>query len=823
MAPSEVEEEGQLDSVLESSENIVVVLDGAGKIVRISRGVKSILGYGEADLIGASIMSIVPLDRRDWMSAISKRAREDGIVPDVFIHWRTKDGRRLITKSSLKAVVNYQHDVVGMIISEEAGPATPLEGAMTPDQAMQLIHASEIAIVVTDLSGNIITFSSGAEKLTGFASSNVIGSSIGRIFVDRAVVADITTRGLRDGKVEDCGTMITMVDELKREVSVSLSVRRNPSGAAMGFSFVMFDISKRKELERELELRAEKLRLVNDLSARIRSGKSLRDIYLVAAEGLKRMINFDTMSLLITSETEAGLKIASVEGEHPDWLANETMISMSRGPFAKALKDETPVVYTPIELEEAVGTEIPKNSFKVGLAVPLYAGERDLGFMNLTSSSPSPFSETEINLIILVSDHIALAAEATRLLMALMENINIQTTMIETSTAVRSEIDLEGAYLTTVSRAKEIVSSNLVALYMEEEDELKLVTSENIKLTPFPNSISNDNISAMTSYYFSKGEPFIKDISSYQHASDNEKSQFGSIMMAKLIGRTGPMGVLVAAKTKGGVPFTQYEFELLNLFCNHVSPSLENAQLFEDTRKSEKLARQALVSERRTQEALHFLLDMFAHDTQNQIQGILGYLELIGSSDVPAEAHIYLDKAIQQVRAGSNLVSGTAHVFKNLDEGRSSKTTDEILIALKDALRRFSMIFLNVEVESLIPAVGEAEKELDSVLSELFFHVARFMHRASKSKPLVVEMHDGSESHLIAIEFRVEKGAESQKMLKTLDKESHLRRGTMQLDPFLVRLLGEVYGATIQTSERTGADGNLEEVLTMEFEISKRD
>ena len=821
MATVEVKEDGQLDSVLDSTESIVVVLDGSGRIMRISRGVKNILGYDDKELFGSSIMTIVPQDRRDWMSAISKRAKDDGVVADVFVHWRTKDGRRLITKSTMKSVVNFQQEVVGLIISEDTTAPRPQEGILTPQQAIQVVQSSEMAIIVTDLSGNVVSFSRGAERLTGFQPSKIIGSNVGRLFDDRAVVAEMTTRGLRDGKIEDLETAIIDADGLKKTVSVSLAVQRNPSGAANGFSLVMFDISRRKELEKELELRAGKLRLVSELTAKIRSGKSLKDIYKVAATGLKQMVSYESMTLIITTRTDEGLKIVSFEGSRPPWKLSGTLPA-GRGPFAKSLNSRKPVVYTPLELKNSLGMELEDDAFRIGLVIPLYAGERDLGVLNLTSNAPSAFGEREIDLISLVADHIALAAESTRLLSALMENINIQTTLIETSTAVRSETDLQGAYKTAVSKALELVSSNYVALYIQESGVLRLVASEPAGNSAFPPAISSDNTGLTAAHYFSDGQAFVRDVTRAEGASDQERELFSSEIMSKIISRSGPIGLLVAARRKDGPAFSNYEFELMNLFCNHLSPSLENALLFEDTRKSEKMARQALESERMTQEALHFLLDMFAHDLQNQIQGIYGYLELIESSDIPAEARMYLDRAKRQVRAGSYLASGTAQVFKELELERKTRTREEILFALKDAVHRFSLMFSNVELEIILPELPEGMRNTDSLLAQLFFHVIRLMYRATRAESIGVEAIGTGGEHELVVEIRAKKSEGSEKILSSYEiRQEEKRNGTRHVDPFLVRLLGEIYGANFKTSERIGLDNAPEAVLALRFETSK--
>lgn len=827
MASTDSPEEGHLDSILESSDGIVVVLDGNSRILRISRGARKAFGYGDDEVSGLTVMTLVPIDRREWMSAVSKRVREDGIVRDVFMHWKTKDGRRLISKSTFKSVVNYQSEVVGMIISEDMSTQGPGDGTMTPEQAMDMIHASEIALVVTDLSGNVVSFSSGAEKLTGFSTAQVVGSTIGRLFQDREVVGELTTKALRDGKVEDRETTLASQREERIDVSVSVSIRRNPSGAAMGFSFVIFSIGKRKELERELEIRAEKLRLVNELSTRIKSGKSMRDIYTAAVEGLSRISQFDMMTLIGTTSAEDGLKITSIEGKCPEWLVEGGLLPTAKGPFGKALSARKPIVYTPFELKEVFTGGVPGDlEFQKGVVMPLFAGERILGLLNLLSSSPAAFGPKDMDPIILVADHIALAVEASRLFGALMENINIQTVLMETSTAVRSEMKLEEAYPLAVAKAQEIVSTNHAALYILDTGVLRLVASDGDSKDEFKETVTANDMDLTAETFFRSGKGFVRDTSKSSFSSSGERDRYVSVMMVKLVGRAGPMGILYVARAKTGIPFTPYEFELLNLYCNHLSPTIENAQLFEDTRKSEELARKALHSERRSMEALHFLVEMFAHDSLNQIQGILGYLELIGGSDVPAEVQSYLEKAIRQVKSGAYLISGTALVFKNLEAERRVRKLDEVVKALQDAMHRFSTVFPNVEVQSRIPPLDATESEVDLLLSELFFHVVRLMHKASGSPGIDIELSGDKDLPVAIIEFRVEAGSGSGSTIRAFeDGEERDARPTIRLDPFIVRILSETYGTKIAMSQRKQAVGGdkADLICSLEFETKLKE
>lgn len=824
VTPPEFHDEAQMDSYLESSEGIVVVLDGKGQVLRLSSSAERALGYQKEELSGSSVILIVPPDRRDWMTAVMKRTRDDGIVQDIFMHWRTKDGRRIISKSSMKAVVNYQGEVVGIIISESpGGMKSQKEEGMTPDQAMELLNFSEIANVVTDLSGNIQLFNSGAEEITGFPSSNIRGTSISRLFPSREIIGEITANALRDGKVEDSETYITDASGEKKMVSVSISVIRNPSGAATRLSFVLVDITRRKEMERELELRAEKLKLINELATRIRSGRSLSEIHSSAVEGLSRLVQFDTMTLAVTVQSDSGLKISSIAGEHPDWLREGMLLPMGSGVISRAVKQGKPATYSPMAIEELLDEKIPEDQFAIGLVIPLFVGERFLGLINLTSSAEGAFGAVELGVLTPVADHMALAIENARLVNALMENINIQTILMETGTALRSIMGLKEIYETAVARSQELISSDLSALYMYDrshQGRLVLVSSIGGDSAGLPETIDSSYRSVIGRFAFNSGPPMENDVPGLEIAAEWEMRSLRSVMMSKLVGIKGEIGVIVLGRKMKGDDYTSYELELLNLYSNHLSPSIENARLFEDTKGKESSAKLALESERQIREALDFVIDMFAHDSQNLIQGILGYLQLVSQEDLDYGTREYIEKAIRRLRADSYLVSGTALIFKNIGSERRKCGPEDIAAAIRDAIRKFYQIYPEVEIlaERLQP---ESDEGIDPLLSVLIFHFLRLITKVSKVKKIALELSVDPESNAPRVDFRIRMDATTEEIIRNIDGEAMTSVSTKLLDSFVVRLLGDIYGARAVSEESVreeGEEGGSELVCTLIYD-----
>lgn len=81
---------------------------------------------------------------------------------------------------------------------------------LAPGEVARLIidHAPEYAIMIIDRDGRIMTWSEGAERITGYSAEEAIGMPFGAIFTepDQAAGEDKTEmdRAWRDGQAEDC-------------------------------------------------------------------------------------------------------------------------------------------------------------------------------------------------------------------------------------------------------------------------------------------------------------------------------------------------------------------------------------------------------------------------------------------------------------------------------------------------------------------------------------------------------------------------------------------------------------------------------------------
>jgi len=129
-----------------------------------------------------------------------------------------------------------------------------------------LVESSADAIVSKDLQSNVTRWNPGAERMFGYAASELVGSPITVLIPSesRAEEDELLARIRQGESVEHFETVRLRKDGSLVHVSMTLSPIKDPSGQIVGASSVARDISERKRAEAALNESREALRLTLD-------------------------------------------------------------------------------------------------------------------------------------------------------------------------------------------------------------------------------------------------------------------------------------------------------------------------------------------------------------------------------------------------------------------------------------------------------------------------------------------------------------------------------------------------------------------------------
>jgi PAS domain S-box-containing protein len=168
-----------------------------------------------------------------------------------------------------------------------ADPKTDQQGHET---AAAIVESADAAIIGEDLSGEIVSWSPGAERLFGYSSEEILGQSNSVLVPPelRTKEAEILERITRGEQVQRHRTVWLHRSGRSMDVSLTISPVRDASGSIVGASKVVEDISKQ---ERAQEASARLAAIVESSEDAIVS-KDLRGIVESWNRGAERIFGY---------------------------------------------------------------------------------------------------------------------------------------------------------------------------------------------------------------------------------------------------------------------------------------------------------------------------------------------------------------------------------------------------------------------------------------------------------------------------------------------------------------------------------------------------
>lgn len=162
--------------------------------------------------------------------------------------------------------IQYAYDRIGEVIERTGrmSEESP-EGGSAEWFARALVGAAPEAIVVTDPEGTVRLWNAGAEAMFGFPASEAIGRSLDLIIPEKQRAAHWKgyEKAMATG-VTKYGDTLLAVPALHRDghrlsIEFSVALLRDETGAIVGISAIMREISKRRAAERALRARLAEL------------------------------------------------------------------------------------------------------------------------------------------------------------------------------------------------------------------------------------------------------------------------------------------------------------------------------------------------------------------------------------------------------------------------------------------------------------------------------------------------------------------------------------------------------------------------------------
>lgn len=124
-----------------------------------------------------------------------------------------------------------------------------------------IVESSDDAIIGKDMTGTIVSWNSGAERMFGYSSAEMLGHPINKLVArDRPHEEPEILESIRRGETRHLETVRVRKDRQPIEVSLTVSPIRNDQGEIIGASSICRDITERRRAQVALETQAGVLR-----------------------------------------------------------------------------------------------------------------------------------------------------------------------------------------------------------------------------------------------------------------------------------------------------------------------------------------------------------------------------------------------------------------------------------------------------------------------------------------------------------------------------------------------------------------------------------
>ena len=237
----------------------------------------------------------------------------------------------------------------------------------------------------------------------------------------------------------------------------------------------LLDITERKRAERELQRKSAQIAVLRELDRIISSSLDIRKVYDAFAKGVKKLIDYDRISIALYDEEKDIIKMhlvrTKIKSRAPEgsWRPREGSI------IGRVIYTGKPFIRGDVlEKKEFLEDEIlVRDGLRSYVVMPLFSKGKVIGTFNLGSKKPEAYSEEDLGVLEDLSIQLAIAVENSLLYQKLK---NAYDRLQQAHEELKAVDQLKSNIIANVShelRTPITIAKGAIELAMLEEDSEK--------------------------------------------------------------------------------------------------------------------------------------------------------------------------------------------------------------------------------------------------------------------------------------------------------------------------------------------------------------
>ncbi len=248
----------------------IFILDDRGFVRTWNEGARRIKGYEAAEIIGKHFSTFYTPEavRNRWPDRELQEAVRQGSFEDN--GWRVRrDGTRFWANVIITALRDDAGALIGYskVTRDLTERREEEERLRHSEERFRLLveNVQDYAIFLLDPSGNVVTWNGGAQRIKGYAASEIVGRHFSVFYPPEALARNWPAEELRRatavGRLEDEGWRVRK-DGTRFWANVVITALRDGNGELRGFSKITRDLTERRAHEERLRESEEGFRLL---------------------------------------------------------------------------------------------------------------------------------------------------------------------------------------------------------------------------------------------------------------------------------------------------------------------------------------------------------------------------------------------------------------------------------------------------------------------------------------------------------------------------------------------------------------------------------
>jgi PAS domain S-box-containing protein len=425
----------RLAAVVQSSHDAIAAKTLNGIITDWNQSAERIFGYKPKEIIGKSILTLIPKDRQAEEQEILKKIRHGESLDHYETVRRRKDGKLIDVSLTISPIKGSKGEIVG--VSKIARDITEQkQTARRLAEQARLLDLTNDSIIVRDHQDRIVYWNRGAEEMYGFSAKEAIGKITHKLL---QTAHPENYKSIQKNLGRDYRWSGELVHTRKDGTTIVVfsrwSVDRDARGRPRAILETNTDVTARK--------RAEQQQLALYQFAQVQnSATNVAEIYDASLDTILSAMGCDRAAILLFDKEKVMRFIAwrglseryrkAVEGHSP-WKPDA--------------KNPKPVCINDVDIADIpkpLKSTIRREDIRAVAFIPLVSGQKLIGKFMTYYDAPHVFADDELNLATTIATQLAQAIEHKRDEEALRESEARLRATVEQATAGVARCDTNG-------------------------------------------------------------------------------------------------------------------------------------------------------------------------------------------------------------------------------------------------------------------------------------------------------------------------------------------------------------------------------------------